>query len=79
MPLSDYLVSEIRHAADRPTIDVLRARLAMRSAVEPKPAPADAVRSERIGVEVLATRDECVAGGAGRNSIVETISQAVPG
>jgi len=39
-----------------------------------RPTPSD---RSAIGVEVLATRDECVAGGAGRKSIVETIGQAV--
>jgi len=47
MSLSDYLLGEIRQAAERPTIDELRARLAGRGAVEPALAPADAIRAER--------------------------------
>jgi len=47
MSLSDYLLSEIREVAERPTIEALRARLATRSVVTPALAPADAVRAER--------------------------------
>lgn len=47
MSLSDYLLNEIRHAAERPTLDELRARLQSRSAVAPAEAPAQAVRAER--------------------------------
>ena len=47
MSLSDYLLSEIRQVADRPTLDELRARLEQRVAVTPSVAPADAVRAER--------------------------------
>ena len=49
MSLSDYLLSEIRRAALRPTIEELRARLASRRSVEPSLSPADAVRRERNG------------------------------
>jgi plasmid stability protein len=49
MSLSDYLLDEIRRAAQRPTIDDLRARLAHRSAVRPAEPPAQAVRAEREG------------------------------
>ena len=45
--LSEYLLDEIREAADRPTMAELRARLATREAVSPEPAPALAVRAER--------------------------------
>lgn len=45
--LSDYLLAEIAEAADRPTVDELRARLAGRSPVSPAPAPSEAVREER--------------------------------
>jgi plasmid stability protein len=45
--LSDYLLNEIRRAADRPTLDELRARLQGRSAVLPGESPAQAVRAER--------------------------------
>lgn len=47
MSLSDYLLSEIREVAERPTLEELRARLERRSQVMPSIAPADAVRTER--------------------------------
>ncbi len=47
MSLSDYLLSEIRQAAERPTLDELRARLNRRTEVTPSVAPAQAVRAER--------------------------------
>lgn len=47
MSLSDYLLSEIRQLAERPTLDELRARLASRSAPALSVAPAEAVRAER--------------------------------
>ena len=47
MSLSDYLLSEIREAAERPTVEELRARLERRSPVTPSLAPLDAVRAER--------------------------------
>jgi plasmid stability protein len=47
MSLSDYLLRELRHALDRPTLDEIRKRLASRQPVRPRPAPAAAVRSER--------------------------------
>jgi hypothetical protein len=47
--LSDYLLGEIAWAAERPTIEELRARLAERAPVAPTPAPADALREERDG------------------------------
>lgn len=47
MSLSDYLLSEIRELADRPTLDELRARLESRPAVAPSVTPAQAVRAER--------------------------------
>jgi plasmid stability protein len=49
MSLSDYLLSEIRHAAERPTIDELRARLESRPAVTLSVDSAEAVRAERDG------------------------------
>jgi plasmid stability protein len=45
--LSEYLLGEIREAAERPTIEDLRARLAQRVAVSPSFDPALAVRAER--------------------------------
>ena len=47
MSLSDYLLRELRHVVDRPTLDELRKRLARRRPVRPRPAPAVAVRAER--------------------------------
>ena len=47
MSLSDYLLAEITEAAERPTIEELRARLAARTPVSPSPEPALAVREER--------------------------------
>ncbi len=47
MSLSDYLLSEIRQVADRPTLQEMRARLARRAPVTLSVSPADAVRAER--------------------------------
>jgi plasmid stability protein len=47
--LSDYLLNEIAGAAERPTVDELRARLAERPPIVPKPEPAEAIRAERDG------------------------------
>jgi plasmid stability protein len=47
MSLSDYLLSEIRQVAERPTIDELRTRLHSRTETVPSIAPAEAVRAER--------------------------------
>jgi plasmid stability protein len=47
MSLSDYLLQELRHAAERPTRRELLQRLAKRAPVRPKEAPAAAVRAER--------------------------------
>lgn len=49
MSLSDYLLREIRDAAERPTLAELRARLASRTPVRPKVAASKAVRAERDG------------------------------
>jgi plasmid stability protein len=45
--LSDYLLDEIRFAAERPTLDELRARLEGRAKTNPSVTPAQAVRAER--------------------------------
>jgi antitoxin FitA len=45
--LSDYLLDEIRFAAERPTLDELRTRLERRAAINPSVTPAQAVRAER--------------------------------
>jgi antitoxin FitA len=47
MSLSDYLLSELRLVAERPTLDELRARLEHRPGISPSMAPAEAVRAER--------------------------------
>jgi antitoxin FitA len=47
MSLSDYLLSEIRRVAGRPTLDELRARLEQRPGKTPSVEPAQAVRAER--------------------------------
>ena len=47
MSLSDYLLSEIRRLAERPTLDELRVRLQRRSKTIVSVEPAEAVRAER--------------------------------
>jgi plasmid stability protein len=47
MSLSDYLLSELRLVAERPTMDELRARLESRPPVELRRSPAEIIRSER--------------------------------
>lgn len=47
MSLSDYLLSELREVAARPTLDELQARLRDRPSVSLSISPADAVRAER--------------------------------
>jgi antitoxin FitA len=47
MTLSDYLIAEVRRAAERPSVSALRERLSHRAPVEPGPRPAQAVREER--------------------------------
>jgi hypothetical protein len=47
MSLSDYLVTEIRRVAERPTIAELRERLERRAPVHSRVSAADAVREER--------------------------------
>lgn len=47
MSLSDYLLAEIRRAAERPTHDELVQRLRKLSPVHPDEPPAKAVRAER--------------------------------
>jgi len=49
LSLSDYLLQEVRRVAERPTVTELRSRLADRTSVNPKVAPAKAVRAEREG------------------------------
>lgn len=47
MSLSDYLLSEVREVAERPTPDEIRARLAALPPIVSKMSAADAVRAER--------------------------------
>jgi len=47
MSLSDYLLSELREVAARPTLDELQARLRNRPSATLSVSPADAVRAER--------------------------------
>jgi plasmid stability protein len=47
MSLSDYLLDEISQAAERPTIDELRARLRRRTETAPSVPPGEALRAER--------------------------------
>jgi len=47
MSLSDYLLRELRHVLDRPTLDEIRKRLARLEPVRPRLSPAAAVRAER--------------------------------
>jgi len=47
MSLSDYLLHEVRHLAEQPTIEELRERLARRTPVALSLSPAAAVRAER--------------------------------
>jgi plasmid stability protein len=49
MSLSEYLLHEIRRAAERPSVEELRARLQGRAVVAPSTPPARAVRAERDG------------------------------
>jgi plasmid stability protein len=47
MSLSDYLLAELRRAAERPTMEEMRNRLAGRAPVEPAESVIEALRAER--------------------------------
>jgi plasmid stability protein len=47
LPLSEYLIREARRAAERPTPEELRRRLAERTSVKVRIGPAQAIRAER--------------------------------
>ncbi len=47
MSLSDYLLSEIREVAERPTLEEMRARLASRSRPKLSMTPTEVIRAER--------------------------------
>ena len=49
LPLSDYLLQEVRRVAERSTIAELKSRLAHRPSRTPTVSPAKAVRAERDG------------------------------
>ncbi|HWD28365.1 MAG TPA: hypothetical protein VG387_14445 [Rhizomicrobium sp.] len=49
MSLSDYLLNEVRHIAERPTLEEMRARLQSLPRTTPSISAADAVRAERDG------------------------------
>jgi antitoxin FitA len=48
MSLSDSLPQELRHTFERPTLEQVKARLAQREPVNPRPGAAAAVRAERM-------------------------------
>ena len=47
LSLSEYLLAEIRHSAERPTLRELRERLHQRTPVVPNVSPADLLRELR--------------------------------
>jgi plasmid stability protein len=47
MSLSEYLLSEIRQVAERPTVEEMRARLATRTPVITSESSVDIIRAER--------------------------------
>lgn len=47
MPLSDYLLAELRRIAERPSREEMMARLGTASRPDLHPSPADLVRQER--------------------------------
>lgn len=47
LSLSDYVLGELQHSAERPSAAELRAKLASRAPVYPDVPPARAVREER--------------------------------
>lgn len=49
MSLSDYLLEEIRHSAERPTLEEMRARLESRPETRSSISAADIIRAERDG------------------------------
>lgn len=47
LPLSDYLIREIRKIAERPSAEEMRERLARRAPYRGKTSPTEVVRKER--------------------------------
>ena len=66
--LSDYLLAELAEAAERPTVEKLRARLAARTPVSPSPEPASRARGTRGAVIVV---DALLAREAGEDRLAK--------
>jgi hypothetical protein len=49
LPLSDYLIREMRKIAEQPTVEEMRERLGLREPYRGKPSPTEVVRAERDG------------------------------
>ena len=47
LPLSDYLIREVRKIAEQPTPEEMRERLRQRERYQGKVAPSDIIRAER--------------------------------
>jgi hypothetical protein len=47
LPLSDYLIREVRKIAEQPTAEEMRERLRQRDPYRGKVAPTDVIRAER--------------------------------
>lgn len=47
MPLSDYLLAELRRGLERPTRAEVLERISLRTRVTPRPSPSQAVREAR--------------------------------
>jgi antitoxin FitA len=47
LSLSDYLIQEVRRAAERPTVAELKSRLAQRTSVAARIPPARTIRAQR--------------------------------
>jgi plasmid stability protein len=47
LPLSDFLIREVRKIAEQPTPDEMRRRLQEREGYSGKPSPSEALRAER--------------------------------
>jgi antitoxin FitA len=47
LPLSDYLIREVRKIAERPTAEEMRERLGRRAPYRGKASPSEALRAER--------------------------------
>ncbi len=47
LPLSDFLIREVRKIAEQPTVEEMRERLRQREPYRGKPTPTDILRRER--------------------------------